>query len=110
MLSSAGEIPHPDLRAGQDALGDERVNRLDDPFLRHIFESPAVGNLPAADPEPVLLIERPEYTASTPTPPTREVVDAQVRRCKAGTGANVAQVPEPRPESVNQLPEPRCQG
>ena len=31
-------------------------------------------------------------------------------RCKAGTGASVAQVPEPRPESVKEVPEPQCEG
>ncbi len=30
------------------------------------------------------------------------------RECQAGTGATVAQVPEPRPRSVRQEPEPRC--
>ena len=35
----------------------------------------------------------------------REKVDLE---CQPGTGATVAQVPGPRPETVNQLPGPRC--
>jgi hypothetical protein len=38
------------------------------------------------------------------------VVDPLGTKCRAGTGASVAQVPEPRPKSVVQVPVPQCQG
>ena len=37
------------------------------------------------------------------------MVDPSGTKCRAGTGASVAQVPEPRPKSVVQVPEPQCQ-
>lgn len=42
-------------------------------------------------------------------PPRRSQTQTiQGEECRAGTGATVAQVPEPRPRSVRQVPEPRC--
>jgi hypothetical protein len=38
----------------------------------------------------------------------RYVMDLVRHGCKAGTGASVAQVPEPDQGSVKQVPEPRC--
>jgi hypothetical protein len=38
------------------------------------------------------------------------VVEPSGTKCRAGAGASVAQVPEPGPKSVVQVPEPQCPG
>lgn len=49
-----------------------------------------------------------EHRRPPPRPRARSSPRRRRWQCQPRTGATVAQVPGPRPESVNQLPGPRC--
>jgi hypothetical protein len=66
----------------------------------------------------IALLHQPELHQHGPDPPGRrrstssakkaQHRQARIHGCNAGTGATVAQLPEPRPQSVVDLPEPTC--